>query len=272
MTTKAAEDLELFGTGPHLELQMKLARLEPILIRTAGLFNGGRTFGVEADHPFSKADLSGFVEEFGMIGLYFVERDALDDYDSAAKEAGYSFQVWNVLESTAETPKICEEIVGQQRWPDDWSETLIDRTTDTKSILAFQELAQAQGVSGPPGYMLRGTNYETVSLLIHDADDRPVVTAYSTNRHGQLGRFAHHFFTGMIAVDPKFRGRGLGSLALARVIEQTYDIFDVANVHAGVKADNGPSNGMCNRCGLQYQGRHITIVTNPNVFKGAFTR
>ncbi len=272
MITKAIDDLELFGTGPQLELQIKLARLEPLLMRTSGLFNGGRTFGIEADHPFSMTDLSGFVEEFGMIGLYFVESDKLGDYESAAKEVGYSFQVWNLLESSPETPNLCEEIVSQRGWPDDWSETFIDGATDTETVLAFQELAQAQGVSGPPGYMLRGKSYETVSLLVRDAKYRPVVTAYSTTRHQRSSPFTQHFFAGMVAIDPECRGRGLGSLALARVIEKTYDSFEVANIHAGVKVDNAPSNGMCNRCGLVYQGRHIAILTNPKAFKGTFTR
>ncbi len=267
-----AAQLELYGHGPHLELQKKLARLEPVLVHSNSLFNGGRTFGVEANHPFSMQELCGFVEEFGMIGLYFVDHEVLPSYEAAAQSAGHSFQVWNLLESDGETASICADVASQRSWPSHWRESFLDETSNASTVREYQDLAQAQGVSGPPGYMLRGGRYQTVSLLAYDGNGAAAVTAYSADRHAQTSSYSKHFFAGMVGIAPEYRRLGLGTLALSRVIEESYMRYEVTNIHAAVKADNLPSNGMCNRCGLHYRGRHLAVILNPGAFEGAFTR
>ena len=264
--------MELYGTGPHIDLQQKLARLEPLLIRTPSTFNGGRTFGLEADHSFSVSELSSFVEEFGMVALYFVDHDKLASYEAAARDSEYSFQVWDLLESDSQTAAVCEEISHTKSWPSGWRETFLDETSSGSAVREYQGLAQAQGVSGPPGYMLRSKRYDTVSLLVYDDKGVASVTAYSADRHAPTSRYAKHFFAGIVGVAPDYRRLGLGALALSRAIDETYKRYDAINIHAAVKTDNVPSNGMCRRCGLRYRGRHLAVIANPEAFKGDFTR
>ncbi|MGI9478847.1 MAG: GNAT family N-acetyltransferase [Hyphomicrobiaceae bacterium] len=265
------ERFETSGSQEQRGLQEKIARLDPIISRSEGLYNGGRTLGIEANNPYSATELKGFVEEFELIMVTFATGDQLPFYEKISKDNEYELQVWNILESDERTKHVCEHLSSSKTWPPGWAAEFIDQYSPASMVEAFQSLTQSEGVAGPPGYILRGLRTEAICMLVFDERGKAAATSCCVDRHQGRTNFARHIFVGYVAVASDHKRQGFGSLALSTIISEASKRLNITSFYTGVKPDNRASIAMCEACGLSHNGRYAFGLWKPDVFGKKFT-
>jgi len=100
-----------------------------------------------------------------------------------------------------------------------------------------------------------------------------VATGDGIFRHTPEGPYGKAAHDGFLATEPSQRRNGFAHLLLARIILACYEEYSAELVHTGVRADNIPSQGVCQNCGLEDSGMYLLGVRYPQKFEQAeFTR
>jgi RimJ/RimL family protein N-acetyltransferase len=269
----AVDELEFYGDESQIRLQQRCYRLWPFLKAHPRLSFVGRAIGIDDPALDEVENLIGLTMELGFLANGFIPATTVDEFCSAFEEHGLKTGIWPLLVSNEETESSCRSVVASLNLPPGYRTERISATTLPQQLRRFQELMQSCGVAPLPGFLLRGQAVPTIADMIVAPHDEIVATGAAVFRHNPAGRYRKAAHVGFLATEPSQRGRGFGRLLLARIILACHEEHKAEPVYTGVRADNVPSQRVCQSCGLVDRGLHFVGASYPQTMGYAeFTR
>src|SRR5271169_829168 len=109
----------------------------------------------------------------------------------------------------------------------------------------------ASPVMPVPGSIMRGLARRGICLVATDQNQRPVATASSYMIHHPSSPRATDTFWGMMATREDRRGERIALLLGVEAIIHMWERHGARGFMTGVKADNAPSQALCNKLGVR---------------------
>ncbi|MDD9877883.1 MAG: GNAT family N-acetyltransferase [Magnetovibrio sp.] len=244
-------DPEFRGTAAQLALQRGVLDWTERATTTPGLFQGGRLVGIDDLPALGDAWVTRIYDALGAVIVKFLP--AADEADFRARFAadGRRYTGWDVFIGGRDALAVSEARLGAAALPAGWCLGALDPDASPETIAAIQGLQEISGVAPVPGYYQRGQAVPAVVALLTDAADGIVATAQAYARHHAESPWAGYVFAGMVAVHPDHRRRGFGALINAQAISLAFQRLPCTHVYEHAAADNRPSRGMIEACGLR---------------------
>lgn len=267
------EKLECFGNERAVNLQQRYYRLWQFLKAHPRLSFVGRAIGIDDPTLDEVESIVGLTMELGFLAIAFTRATIVDDLRSALEEHGLKVGIWQHLVSDEKTESICQSVVTSRHPPPGYEIERVLATTPAHQLRSLQELMQDCGVAPLPGYILRGQEAPAVAEMVITPQGEIAATGVSIFRHHPKGPYGKAAHVGFLATEPSQRGKGFARLLLARIILASYQEYEAELVHTGVRADNVPSQRVCQSCGLADSGMFFLGVAYPQLLERAeFTR
>jgi hypothetical protein len=134
--------------------------------------------------------------------------------------------------------------------PADTDVSTIDADTPRELVREVAELCVACDVMPVPGSVMRGLTRTGICLVATDRDRRPVATASSYMIHHPSSPRANDAFWGMLATREDRRGERIALRLGAQAIVHMWERHGARGFMTGVRADNAPSQALCNKLGV----------------------
>ena len=267
------DQFEFFGNEYQVKLQQRYYRLWPYLKAHPRLSFAGRAIGLDEPRLDEEEDIAGLAKELGFLALAFTRAEIIDDLRSALEARGLKVGIWQHLVSSDQAKASCHAVATSLSLPTGYQIDRISTTTPAHRLINFQKLMQRCGVAPLPGYILRNHAVPTIAEMIIDPNGEVVATGAGIFRHNPQGPFGKAVHVGFLATEPGQRGKGFASLLLAQILLACFQEYAAVLAHTGVRAENIPSQRVCQRCGLQDSGTYFLGVMYPLGDKQAeFTR
>lgn len=269
----AVDRLEFFGDDAQVNRQHRYYRLWTYLKAHPRLSFVGRGIGLDDPGLDEVEDLVGLTMELGFLSLAFTRANIVDELRSALEAHGLKVGFWQHLVSNEKTQLSCRSVVTALQPPPGYQIKRISAATPASQLQQVQFLMQQCGVTPLPGYILRGQEIPALAEFVMTPEDEVAATGAGIMRHNPTGPYGKAAHVGFLATEPSHRGQGFARLLLARIILACYEEFAAELAHTGVRADNIPSQRVCQRCGLEDSGTYFLGVVHPQAMGQAqFTR
>lgn len=267
------EEFEFFGDESQIKLQRRYYRLWQYLKAHPRLAFAGRAIGLDDPALDEARDIAGLVMELGFLSLAFTKATVVDELRAALEKHGLSAGIWQHLISNEKTTSSSQSVVAAVQLPPGYKIERITAATPSRQLRSFQEMMQSCGVSPLPGYILCGREVPTIAEMVINPSGEVMATGAGIFRHNPEGPYRKAAHVGFLATEPGQRGKGFGRLLLARIILACYQEYAADFLYTGVRADNLPSQRVCQKCGLEVSDMSfLGVVYPPMLERGQFTR
>ncbi len=237
-----------FGTDTQIALQRLTLERRAVIDETPGLYNAGRFYGTDNPDRIGWAGIDAILREQGMLGLRMVSPAQRAAYAPGLAERGYRFDTWDTMIADAATVRPRIEAILAEDLPDGL--TLAPALTEPEgaSTRRVQQFVSDAGIVPFPGTLLIEAPGQA-SVIIADRDGNPVAFANGCFPHNRFSPHHRSAWVGLVAVDPKARGLGLGKIVNALAIRRMVEEFGAERVYELVSATNEASRRMVEACG-----------------------
>ena len=148
----------------------------------------------------------------------------------------------------------------------DLSLHVIDGESPSKLVVAYAEVALAQGVLPGEGGALRGLSQPGFGMLVTDSAGKPVATANAVLNHPDQSPDKDCAQWGQLATIPQRRGQGIAKTLGAHSLVYGWDELGMRYFKTGVKAGNISSSRLCNGLGIMDRGNDIVVAIDISSF------
>lgn len=219
---------------------------------TPGACNTVRFRGSDDPARLGWDQVFAILEEDGLMGLRLLSRAALPAFEAGLAEHGYRMQFWNVFTGTAADLKLASDRVLSGPPPEGLTPVPEERRRDSAFLAALREMMQENGIVPFSTGMLSGAIGGPSALsALQDGTGRIAACAYAYFPHNSHSPHARWAWGGLVAVDPAFRGRRLGTWVNAMMVRQAVTGLGASALYELVSEGNEPSRRMVEGCGLR---------------------
>jgi hypothetical protein len=244
-------DDEFFGSADRIALARRSANLWSLLQDNPRYSYYGRLVALSDPGQDAADILSAMARLQGAAVSYFYPADAARSLFAQLEENGLATDrhehFWGGEAALAASRRVLEDF----SFPADLSISAIDASTPRELVGEVAELCQSCDVMPVPGSVMRGQARTGVCLVATDQDRRPVATASSYMLHHPLSPRSEDAFWGMLATCKERRGERIALLLGAQVIIHMWERHGARGFMTGVRADNAPSQALCNKLGVR---------------------
>lgn len=168
---------------------------------------------------------------------------------------------WDLFMADATTLRdVCGTIVADGL-PDRLTR-ISDADLTPERVHEVQAFLTDQGVMPFSADALTGKLFPARLLALQHRDGRIAAADFSAMTHNRHSPFAGVAWVGLIAVDPEFRGHGLGKKVDAICNLMAVDELGATATMEFVAKDNVPSRAMLESCGLrQIEGKSVVVFS-----------
>lgn len=153
----------------------------------------------------------------------------------------------------------CEKVIAAVDMPSDLNAVYHECPSDEETS-QIQVLNSETGVSPYPAYFMRSEAVPVLTVAIKDTKNSVVATASATMRYHPDCEFGKYVFAGMVSVTQAYRGKGLGKLVNALVLQESHQRYNWTHASENVSADNPVSLAMIKSCGLDLSAGLATVA------------
>jgi Acetyltransferase (GNAT) family len=243
-------DDEFFGSPDRIALSRRSANLWLLLRDNPRYAYYGRLVALSDPGQDAADILSAMAKLQGAAVSYFYPANAAKSLFAQLEERGLATDrhehFWGGETALAASRRALEVFA----LPADLSISSIDSGTSRELLADVAELCQACDVMPVPGSIMRGRTREGICLIATDQERRPVATASSYMIHHPSSPRAKDAFWGMLATREDRRGERIALLLGAQAIIHMWDRHGARGFMTGVRADNSPSQALCNKLGV----------------------
>ncbi|WP_010138511.1 GNAT family N-acetyltransferase [Oceanicola sp. S124] len=230
------------------------ARAEAALdwaMTTPGACNTVRFRGSDDPARLGWDQVFAILEEDGLMGVRMLSRDLLPALESQLTARGYRMEFWNVFTGTAADLTQATDRVLAGSPPEGLTPLPEALRTDSAFLKTLRAMMKANGIVPFSTGMLSGRiGGPSVLAALQDRSGRIAACAYAYFPHNRHSPHAQLAWGGLVAVDPAFRGRGLGTWVNAMMLRGALTQMGARAVYELVSEGNTPSRRMVEGCGL----------------------
>ena len=243
-------DDEFFGSPDRIALSRHSANLWSLLRDNPRYGYYGRLVALSDPGQDAADILSAMAKLQGAAVSYFYPADAAKSLFAQLEERGLATDrhehFWGGEPALEASRRAQEDFV----LPADLSISAIDASTPRELVGDVAALCQSCDVMPVPGSIMRGRARKGICLVATDQNRRPVATASSYMIHHPSSPRAKDAFWGMLATREDRRGERIALLLGAQAIIHMWERHGARGFMTGVRADNSPSQALCNKLGV----------------------
>jgi RimJ/RimL family protein N-acetyltransferase len=128
--------------------------------------------------------------------------------------------------------------------------------------IRLQHFVADNGMAPLPGSLLVEAPGQATAILV-DGDERPVAVATAYFAHNVHSPYHRNAWIGMVTVDQRMRGNGVGRYVNALAIRRAIENLGAERVNELVSSTNAPSRRMVQACGLAPEPGLVVGVSVP---------
>lgn len=241
-----------FGTEHQQALQRRTHEQRHWIAATPGIYNAGRFAGVDDPDRLPWNTLATLLERDGVLGLRMISPQQVTRCFPPLEAMGCRIDTWDIL-------------VGEPRYAGGQAHAIVAKGLPA-GIAIQPHLSEAEGVNtrcvqqflaanhlAPfPGTMLASRPPDATTIVLGDETGAIAATGHAYFPHNSHSPFCDHAWIGLIAVAEPWRGRGLGRLINALLIDCAFADLGARYVYQMVAPSNAASRRMVEGCGLRF--------------------
>ncbi|MEM7223140.1 MAG: GNAT family N-acetyltransferase [Pseudomonadota bacterium] len=241
---------DYLGTEIQIRRQQAIHSRKDWIAKTPGAYNGARMVGFDDPERVGWDSVRRVAEEDGLVGFPGARETEILAAIARHLGPGWHTNTWLTYTGTPETVlPTCEAIERAVTLPTAWRKEIY-LSPDDQAIGEVQTLNMACDILPYPAYYSRGEDVPIITTLLRDKEGMPVATGSACMRYHENSRLGGCLFIGLISVDPRCRGKRLGSLVNALTLIESHRAFGWTKVHEQVHESNTASRKMIEACGL----------------------
>ena len=250
-----------FGTDKVMALQQARDEQVAALADLPGAVVHARTFSSDDAAKLGWDYLKRIMSEEGLVTLRGADDATVEVAKEKLKDFDPKLHIWDLFMADAEIIRdVCGKIV-HGGLPDD-VKRISDSSMTPQKAQEVQAFLTEQGVSPFSTDALLGNLFPARLIAFENSDERIVAAGFAAMTHNRHSPFYKSAWVGLIAVDPKLRGLGLGKLvdAICNLVAVTE--LQAASTMEFVAQDDAPSRAMLESCGLrQVKGKSVVMFS-----------
>jgi hypothetical protein len=253
-----------FGTDAQQRLQAQAEDSADFIARTPGACQAGRTMGCDDPRKFGWDHIREIVERDGVSGFRLIDTADVPEIRSELSGRGCRFDTWDVFVAERDTALAASRDIAEKALPEGLFMLQTPDDPNSKQVEAIQTVMASAGLVPFSGSMLIGQIGPSATIAIGNADAEVVATAHGYMPHNALSPFRGYAWGGLVAVAEAYRGRGLGKLVNALMIDRALRQLGASHVYELVSATNEPSRRMVEACGLRLEAGLTCGIATPH--------
>jgi RimJ/RimL family protein N-acetyltransferase len=259
-----------FGTERQCALQERTHAFRDWMAETPGIYNAGRFIGADDPDRVAWADLEAILERDRILGLRMVTADQASRFFPRLEARGYRIDTWNIF--TAPAADIAERIeaILAPGLPDGLRVALPLSGPEADDTRRLQQFLADNGMAPLSGTMLASPPPVARTIMLAEANGAIAACGHAYFPHNRHSPFSRHAWVGLVAVAQAQRGRGLGRLVNAMLLDAAARELHAGHVYELVGASNTASRKMVESCGLRLADDLLCGVATPTE-EGRFT-
>ncbi len=239
-----------FGTDRQQELQRRTCLMRDRVAQTPGLYNAGRFTGIDDPARFPPAVLHRMLARDGLLGFRMISPPQAALIFPRLEARGCRIDRWDIFVGEPAGAGARAQALAGIPLPDGISVQPAPADPDGADTLRVQQFLAGNGLAPFPGTMLVAAPPEGITIVLAEGE-RIAAAGHAYFPHNAHSRFRGHAWIGLIAVDERWRGKGLGRLLNARLIRAAFDELHALHVYEMVAPSNAASRRMVESCGLR---------------------
>ena len=261
----SVDDGEYTGSPGALQLQRSLHSRAAEIAAIPAMGCLGRTAMIIDDGSRSVEDYLALVDRELVLAL--ILPNALGEaLDEALAKLGHVATRNLVYVGDDRAMSMARETVAKTPPPSGLRLVRLEPDSPRAWVAQAQTLNNESGVVPCPGWMLRGEDGVSSTILALDEGDRVVGLGCATALPKMSDALADTAHLGSLSVAPVWRGKGLAGLLQAAIIAEAADQHGVRRLIEGVQDSNAASCRMIERSGLRLdQGRSMRLVLHSSI-------
>ena len=259
-----------FGTETQQRLQAKAEDSADFIARTSGACQAGGTMGCDDPKQFGWNRITEIVAQDGVCGFRLIDTGEVPSIRTELGTRGCRFDTWDVFLADSARALAALRNITTRQLPEGLS--VLDTPSDPEGILIknTQVMMARSGLVPFSGSMLVGEIGRSVTVIIGN-DEEVVATAHGYMPHNSFSAYHRHAWGGLVAVVERYRGKGLGKLVNALMIDRVFRELAASHVYDLVSSSNHPSRRMVEACGLRLEPALTCGIATPHE-SGRFTK
>jgi GNAT superfamily N-acetyltransferase len=199
--------------------------------------------------------------EEGKITLRGVDEATIELASRELRSFKPQLHFWDLFMADAHTIReVCERII-RSGFPADVTQVPHEGLFPEK-VREVQEFLSKQGVSPFSTVALLGELFPARLTVLQHTNGDIAAAGFAAMTHNRHSAFSSAAWVGLIAVDPKLRGLGLGKLVDAICNLSAVEELGAQSTMEFVARDNAPSRAMLESCGLsQVEGKSVVMFS-----------
>lgn len=190
------------------------------------------------------------LERDGLLGLRMISPQQAAHWFPQLESIGCRIDTWDIFVGEArDAGRQARGIVGEGL---PTGIEVLPPLADAGSAerLRVQEFLAANGLAPFPGAMLAAGSERARTIVLGDESGQIAATGHVYFPHNTYSPYCEHAWIGLIAVAQTWRGKGLGRLTSALLVEAAFGELGARCVYAMVAPSNETSRRMVEGCGL----------------------
>lgn len=236
-----------FGTDTQQLLQQRAEQSGEFVRLTPGACQAARMAATDNPDVLDWSVIDEFLKRDGMFGFRMLDARSNDTVRAHLLERGCRFDTWDVYVAAAER---AARFAGMTL-PKTYRQLSAPTGPEDEETRALQALMARCGIAPFSGSFLVGEMGPATTVAIGNENGEPVAVAHAYLPHNTHSAFRMYAWVGLVAVDERHRGKGLGTSITSLAIRAASSNLLASHVYSLVSSTNLASQRMIETCGLR---------------------
>jgi len=250
------------GTEQQVRLQRVVDEQHDWLMRQAGACDAGRMLGCDDVEHLGWEQLLTLLRRDGALAFRLLPAATQDALRSRLAAAGYGLDTWDAYVAPATAARAVLAPLLAKGLPDDLHLATLGEDPEGQPVRSLQAFMLDNGIVPFSGSQLLGRRSPAATLALADAAGRWVAAAHCYRPHNRHSPRHHWAWGGLVCVSPAARGRGLGSLVNALMVQAAIERLGADCIYELVSSSNLASRRMVECCGLRLDPARVCGIAS----------
>lgn len=260
-----------FGTELQQRLQARAEVSAELIATTPGACQAGRMVGCDDPDKFGWDRIGEIIELDGVCGFRLIDTDHVEEIRSELSSRGCRLDTWDVFLAERETALAVSGKFAHPPLPSGYSLWPTPTDPESDQMRRLQAMMASAGLVPFSGSLLTGRVGRATTVLIGDAEGNLAACAHGYMPHNAYSPYHDYAWGGLVAVAEPHRGKGLGKVINALMIDRVFRDLKASHIYELVSASNVVSRRMVEACGLRLEPALTCGMATPHQ-SGRFTK